>query len=70
MSDKTVKSLLDQKFDAQHINACLKHFNAASDKYAIEEWDGVALKAGKFVEAVTKALMIYCREDPPHRKRF
>ena len=70
MSDKTVKSLLDQKFDAQHINACLKHFNAASDKYAIEEWDGVALKAGKFVEAVTKALMIYCKKTLPIGRDF
>jgi len=70
MSDKTVKSLLVQKFDAQHINACLKHFNAATDKYAIEEWDGVALKAGKFVEAVTKALMIYCKKTLPTGRGF
>ena len=70
MSDKTVKSLLVQKFDAQHINACLNHFNAATDKYAIEEWDGVALKAGKFVEAVTKALMIYCKKTLPKGRDF
>jgi len=70
MSDKTVNALLAQKFDVQHINACLKHFKNATEKFAIEEWDGVALKAGKFVEAVTKALMIYCKKTPSSGRDF
>ncbi|MFH1066527.1 MAG: hypothetical protein V1746_01295 [bacterium] len=69
MSDKTIKTLLVQKFAVQHINACLKHFESVTDKYVIGEWDVVALKAGKFVEAVTKALMIYCGKNPSTKAR-
>lgn len=70
MNDKTVKTLLEQKFDAKHVNACLNHFKDATEKYAVEEWDSVALKAGKFVEAVTKALMIYCKKALPKARDF
>lgn len=70
MSDKQVKALLVQKFETRHIDACLKHFVAAREKYIAEDWDGVALKAGKFVEAVTKALMISCGKTVPTGRHF
>jgi hypothetical protein len=69
MSDKEARKLLTQKFETRHIDACLKHFIATSEKYISEDWDGVALKAGKFVEAVTKALMIHCGKTLPAKAR-
>lgn len=70
MSDKPTKIILVEKFESRHIDACLKHFVAAIEKYIAEDWDGVALKAGKFVEAVTKALMIFCGKTLPAARRF
>jgi len=54
------KALLVKEFDARHIDASLRHFTAAIEKFAVRDWDGVALKAGKFVDSVTKGLMTYC----------
>ncbi len=59
-SANQTKALLVKEFDARNVDASLRHFSAAIQKFAIRDWDGVALKAGKFVESVTKALMIHC----------
>ncbi len=65
-----VKGLLIAKFDARHVGAALTHFSSAVEKYAVQDWDGVALKAGKFVEAITKALMVYCGKTISNPRRF
>lgn len=70
MSDQQVKALLKQEFEARHVDACLKHFKDATEKYGLEEWDTVALKAGKFVEAATKALMVYCGKTVLAGRKF
>jgi len=70
-SANQAKALLVNEFDGRHIDSSLKHFSAAIEKYAIRDWDGVALKAGKFVESITKALMIRCGKTvstPRHLK--
>jgi hypothetical protein len=69
MTEKEVRKLLIQKFEARHIDACLKHYLAATTEFIAKDWDGVALKAGKFVEAVTKALMLYCGKSLPANTR-
>jgi hypothetical protein len=63
------KTFLVTKFDSRHVDAALGHFTAALDKYLEEDWDGVALKAGKFVEAITKALMLFCEISLPENIR-
>lgn len=70
MSDKYVRALLAQTFAPRHIDACVNHFLAATEKYVTEDWDGLALKAGKFVEAATKTLMISCGKTVPTARRF
>jgi hypothetical protein len=70
VSDKQVKTLLKQEFEARHVDSSLKHFKDATEKYGLEEWDSVALKAGKFVEAVTKSLMVYCEKTLPTARKF
>jgi hypothetical protein len=70
MTEQIAKAILTQKFEAKHVDACLKHFADANEKFALEEWDGVALKAGKFVEAVTKALMRAGGKNLPNARQF
>lgn len=37
MSEKEVKKLLVQKFEARHVDASLKHYLAAQQKYIEED---------------------------------
>lgn len=69
MSLPAVKTLLVASFNPRHVDALLKHYVDAAHKFSQEDWDGVALKAGKFVEAVTKALMLYCAKPLPANMR-
>jgi hypothetical protein len=69
MSVAQVKALLVTKFPAKHVGALLKHYDEATEKFSIDEWDGVALKVGKFVEAVTKSLVLYCGRTLPANAR-
>ncbi len=70
MTDQDTSAILVTKFEAKHVTAALKYFVAASEKFIAEEWDGVALKTGKFVEAVTKALMIAGGKTVPQPRDF
>lgn len=65
-----VRALLVAKFEARHIDASLKNFSAAVEKYVAEDWEGVALKAGKFVESITKALLVYCGKSIDNPRKF
>ncbi len=45
-----MRVILIKKFDAKHVTSLLTHYAAAIDKYVARDWEGVAQKAGKFVE--------------------
>ena len=64
------KALLVQKFDAKHVTSTLKHFSSAIEKYAAGDWSGVGMMAGKFVEAVTKALILYGGQTISNPRKF
>jgi hypothetical protein len=64
-----VRAILFKKFDAKHVTSLLTHYAAAIDKYVARDWEGVAQKAGKFVEATTKTLMIFCGKTVTTRGR-
>lgn len=70
MSEKKIKEILVGEFNVKHANACVAHYVEAIDKYRSEDWEGVAVKAGKFVEAVTKALMLFCKKTLPTARKF
>jgi len=76
MSGKIVNSnakasvILEQKFDKIHIRAALNHFSAAKRKYQDSDWEGSISKSGKFVEAVTKALLRFCGKTLPRTRNF
>jgi len=70
MSKTRVRAALITQFTPTHVDACLKYFDEASQKFIAQEWDGVALKVGKFLEAITKALMVRGGKTVPAGKQF
>jgi len=65
-----VGNILVPIFPSKHLTPLLKYFDEAIKKYRENDWEGVALKAGKFVEAVTKSLLVYCKKDIPRARVF
>jgi len=66
-----IKAILEQKFKKVHVSAILKHFAAAKRNYQDSDWEGAVEKSGKFVEATTKALLLFCgRTLPSTTRRF
>jgi hypothetical protein len=62
--------LLRTQFAAAHVDAALMHFSAAIEKFVSGDWEGTSQKAGKFVEAVTKALMLHCQKKIENPRKF
>jgi hypothetical protein len=56
MPDQAANEMLKEKFAAKHADAAVRHFNRMVQEYQQQEWDDANAKAGKFVEAVLKAL--------------
>jgi hypothetical protein len=69
MTQTLTKQILEKRFDTRNVDAFLKYAGEATGKYITEDFDGVALKAGKFVEAVTKALLVHCGKPLPDNAR-
>lgn len=67
---KGAAGLLRTQFAATHVDAALKHFTSAIEKFVGGDWEGTSQKAGKFVEAVTKALMLHCGKTIENPRRF
>lgn len=59
-SEAKVKAILEQEFEKVRVNAIVKHFIDSKEKYRMGDPEGSISKSAKFVEAVTKALMVYC----------
>jgi len=69
-SEAKVTAILEQKFEKTHIRAALRHFIVAKGKYREGDCESSILKSGKFVEAITKALMRFCGKTLPRTRRF
>jgi hypothetical protein len=70
MPANEIQTLLVARFPAVHVSACLKHYQAMLEEYQQSSWEGCILKAGKFVEAVLKALWIYAGQALPPARDF
>lgn len=71
MPERTVEEILKDKFAGQkHVDASVKHFGRMVQDYQRGEWDDANAKAGKFVEAVLKALVVEAGEKPATGKAF
>ncbi|MEK7621621.1 MAG: hypothetical protein AAB415_00400 [Patescibacteria group bacterium] len=67
---KEIRSILITVFSAKQVDSLLKYFLDGAKKYRSGDWEGVGIKAGKFVEAVVKCLMIYCGQSVPAARKF
>lgn len=65
-----IESLLISEFNKKHVVSFLRHYKGATDAYTQGDWERVGEKSGKFVEAVTKALMLKCNLEIPNGKHF
>lgn len=71
MADRSVSELLKDKFTgSRNIDGLIKHFQAAVDEYYRGEWEKSLGKAGKFLEAVLKALLVEASLPVPSGRQF
>src|SRR5512143_524114 len=54
------RKLLIPTFPAKHVDAALAHFEKAVDDFGQGDWEDSIAKAGKFVEALLKAVATHC----------
>jgi hypothetical protein len=59
VADDAVLTLLKARLPARHATAAVRHFRDAVLEYQKRKWDDASAKAGKFVEAVLKALVVH-----------
>ena len=64
------KTVLGRKFEKVHVSAILQHLIEAKRKKQRGDWEGSILRSGKFVEAVTKALLRFCGMKVPKGRQF
>lgn len=65
-----VERLLQATFDAKHVKAALKHFQAMATEFQQGAWEEAISKAGKFVEAILKALYVHVGRTLPPARQF
>jgi len=70
MPERTVNELLKNAFKPKHVDAAVGHFQNMVADYQKSDWADAAAKAGKFIEAVVKALWVYVGENVPKGKQF
>jgi len=70
MPEQTVSDLLSGSFRQKHVEAALGHFEKMVLDYQKSDWADASAKAGKFIEAVIKALWAYAGEVVPKGKHF
>jgi hypothetical protein len=70
MPDRTVNAVLKDKFEAKHADAAVRHFTRMVQDFQQREWEDANAKAGKFVEAVLKAVWRETGKPVPKGKAF
>ena len=70
MPERTVNELLKDVFKPVHVDAAVGHFQKMVADYQKSDWADASAKAGKFIEAVMKALWVRAGETVPKGKLF
>jgi hypothetical protein len=71
MPERTIDEMLKERFAGKkHVDAAVQHFGRMVQDYQQAKWDDSNAKAGKFVEAVLKALVCEAAEKPASGKAF
>ena len=70
MPDKSINALLKDKFAPKYADAAVRHFQRMAEDYQTRDWEDSITKAGRFVEAVLKALWEHAGEVVPTGRDF
>lgn len=71
MYNKAISELLKDKFaSTKNVDALVAHFQGTVDAFQKRQWEPALTKAGKFVEAVLKALWAHVGNIVPKSKDF
>lgn len=62
--------LLKPTFAAKHVNSAARHFDKMVEDFQQSDWEDTSAKAGKLIEAITKALWVCVGEVVPAGKDF
>lgn len=70
MASEPVEKLISPPFAKKHVSALLRHYKRMVTDFQAGEWEDSLAKAGKFIEAVLKALWVHVGETPPAGRAF
>jgi|SRR5579863_1064272 len=70
MDKEQIQNLLTPKFPKKHFGAALDHFSGIVSKFQSGDWEPCVAKAGKFIEAVLKALWVHAGQTPAAGRQF
>src|SRR5579872_1490577 len=70
MPDMAINAMLKDRFAAKYADAAARHFRRMVEDYQKREWEDSITKAGRFIEAVLKALWEHAHEIVPIGKTF
>lgn len=65
-----IAHMLQQVFLRKYVDAAIRHYADSVTNFAHSKWEPSILKAGKFIEAVIKALSDYGKLSLPNQRRF
>lgn len=66
----TADTFLKRVFGPRHVDAAIKHFRESVEAFECDDWEGCISKAGKFIEAVSKALWLNAGKTLPPARQF
>lgn len=70
MPEKSLNQMLKDKFEAQYVDAIERHFQRLVEDYQKREWEDSITKAGRFIEAILKALWKHAGETVQTGRAF
>jgi hypothetical protein len=62
--------ILNKVFDPRRVSSILRHFVDCEQKFQESNWEACLTKAGKFIEAIVKAIWTHCGEPLPSPREF
>ena len=68
--DKSINEMLKDTFSAKYVDAIVRHFQGMVEDYQKREWEDSTTTAGRFVEAVLKALWEHAGETVSPGRAF
>ncbi len=68
--EQTINHTLSTQFTKKHVDSLIKHYKEMVRAYQAGDWELSLIKGGKFIEAVIKAIYLYCGKTLPPARQF